>query len=178
MWQDQFLSMFIKKIKHIGYTIVPQHTHNNDWWPMWRKEIGQLIKYNPICFQKITEKDYILDTHSERLYLTGILHVHCFQTFCITRIMSWGNVPTKRLLRRVTGGFPLTHWGRVTHICIGKLTIIGSENGLSPSRRKAIVWTNAGLLSIGILRTYFSEISIKVQQFSLKKMHLKVSSAK
>ena len=26
----------------------------------------------------------------------------------------------------------LTHWGRATHICVGKLTIIGSDNGLSP----------------------------------------------
>ena len=26
----------------------------------------------------------------------------------------------------------LTHWGRVTHICVGNLTIIGSDNGLSP----------------------------------------------
>ena len=32
----------------------------------------------------------------------------------------------------------LTHWGRVTHICIGNLTIIGSDNGLSPGRRQAI----------------------------------------
>ena len=39
----------------------------------------------------------------------------------------------------------LTHWGRVTHICIGKLTIIGSDNGLLPSRRQAITWTNAGI---------------------------------
>ena len=28
----------------------------------------------------------------------------------------------------------LTHWGRVTHICVSKLTIIGSDNGLSPGR--------------------------------------------
>ena len=33
----------------------------------------------------------------------------------------------------------LTHWGRVTHICVGKLTIIGSDNGLSPERRQAII---------------------------------------
>ena len=26
----------------------------------------------------------------------------------------------------------LTHWGRVTHLCVSKLTIIGSDNGLSP----------------------------------------------
>ena len=44
---------------------------------------------------------------------------------------------------------PLTHWGRVTHICVSKLTIIGSDNGLSPDRRQAIIWTNAGLLLIG-----------------------------
>ena len=71
-----------------------------------------------------------------------------------------------------------THWGRVTHICVGKLTIIGSDNGLSLVRRQAIIWTNAGLLSIGPLRTYFSENLIKIQQFSLKKMHVKMSSAK
>ena len=32
----------------------------------------------------------------------------------------------------------LTHWGQVTHICVNKLTIIGSNNGLSPGRRQAI----------------------------------------
>ena len=40
----------------------------------------------------------------------------------------------------------LTHGARVTHICIGKLTIIGSDNGLSRGRRQAIIWTNAGIL--------------------------------
>ena len=45
----------------------------------------------------------------------------------------------------------LTHWGRVTHICVSDLTIIGSDNGLSPDRRQAIIWTNAGILSIGPL---------------------------
>ena len=72
----------------------------------------------------------------------------------------------------------LTHWGRVTHICVGKLIIIGSDNGLSPDRRQAILWTNARLLSMGPLRTYFNENLIKIQQFSLKKMHVKMSSAK
>ena len=37
----------------------------------------------------------------------------------------------------------LTHRGRVTHICLGKLAIIGSNNGLSPGGRQAIIWTNA-----------------------------------
>ena len=45
----------------------------------------------------------------------------------------------------------LTHWGRVTHICVGNLTIIGSDNGLSPERPQAIIWTKAGILLIGPL---------------------------
>ena len=72
----------------------------------------------------------------------------------------------------------LTHWGRVTHICVGKLTIIGSDNGLSPERRQAIIWTNAGILLIGPLETNFSEILIEIQTFSLKIIRLKMSSAK
>ena len=59
--------------------------------------------------------------------------------------------------------FSLTHRGRVTHICVSKLTIIGSDNGLSPIR------------SLG---TNFSEILSEVDTFSFTKLHLKVSSAK
>ena len=72
----------------------------------------------------------------------------------------------------------LTHWGRVTHICVNKLTIIGSDNGLSPGQRQAIIWTNAGILLIQSLGTNFSEILIEVLTFSFKKMHLNMSSAK
>ena len=73
---------------------------------------------------------------------------------------------------------PLTHWGRATHICVGKLTTIGSDNGLSPGRRQAIIWTIDGILLIGYLGTNFSEILIAILSFSFKKMHLKMSSAK
>ena len=44
-----------------------------------------------------------------------------------------------------TSSVILTHWDRVTHICISNHTIIGSDNGLSPGRRQAIIWTNAGV---------------------------------
>ena len=66
----------------------------------------------------------------------------------------------------------------MTHICVSKLSIIGSDNGLSPDRRQAIIWTNAGLLSIGPLRIYFNDNFFRIQQFSLKKMHVEMSSAK
>ena len=77
----------------------------------------------------------------------------------------------------------LTHWGRVTHICIIKLlvttlTIICSDNGLSPARHQAINWTNDGILLIGPVGTNFGEILIEIITFSFTKMRLKVSSAK
>ena len=72
----------------------------------------------------------------------------------------------------------LTHWGRVTHICVIDLTIIGSNDGLSPGRRQAIIWTNAGILLIGILGTNFSEILSEIHTFSCMKIHLKMSPAK
>ena len=72
----------------------------------------------------------------------------------------------------------LTHWGRVTHICVGNLTIIGPDNGLPPGRRQAIIWTNAGILLIGPWGTNFSEILIGIHTFSFKKINLKMSSAK
>ena len=72
----------------------------------------------------------------------------------------------------------LSHWGRVTHICISKLTIIGSDNGLTPGWRHAIIWTNARILLIRTSGTNFSEILSKIHAFSLKKMHLKMASSK
>ena len=44
------------------------------------------------------------------------------------------------------------------HICISKLTIIGSDNGLFPGWWQAIIWTNAGILLTGPLEPNFSEI--------------------
>ena len=66
----------------------------------------------------------------------------------------------------------------MTHICVSKLTIIGSDNGLSPGRRQAIIQTNAGISLIGPLGTNFSDILIGIQTCSFKKTHLKMSSAK
>ena len=47
-----------------------------------------------------------------------------------------------RATRRSYTAHLSTHWGRVTHICVSKLTIIGSDNGLSSRRRLAIFWTS------------------------------------
>ena len=72
----------------------------------------------------------------------------------------------------------LTHSGRARHICVSKLVIIGSDNGMSSDRRQAIISTNTGIVLIGPLGTNFSEILIEIHTFSFKKMLLKMSSGK
>ena len=71
-----------------------------------------------------------------------------------------------------------THWGWVTHICVINVTITGSDNGLSPVRRQAIIGTNAAALLIGPLGTKLYDILIRIHTFSLKKVNLNMSSGK
>ena len=59
--------------------------------------------------------------------------------------------------------------GRVTHICVNKLTISSSDNGLSPGRRQTITWTNAGILLFEHSVTNYSDILIEMHIFSFKK---------
>ena len=61
------------------------------------------------------------------------------------------------------------------YICISKLTIIGSDNGLLPRKCQTIIWTNDEILLVGPLGTNLSEILIEIQTFPFKKMHLKMS---
>ena len=61
---------------------------------------------------------------------------------------------------------------------VSKLTSNGSDNGLSPGRRLAIIWTSAEILLIGALGTNISEMLIKIHTLSFKKIHLKMSSGK
>ena len=51
---------------------------------------------------------------------------------------------------------------------VRKLTIIGLDNGLSPGRRQAFIWTNDRILLTGTLGTNFSEILAKFIYFYFK----------
>ena len=107
--------------------------------------------------------------------LTKIKHVLFRLAFCTKYSLISHYKGSHNMLMLVSH---LTHWGRATHICVSKFTISASDNGLSPGRCQAIIWNNAGILSIGLLGTNFSEILIKIMTFSFKKMRLKVSYAK
>ena len=95
----------------------------------------------------------------------------------------WGHVHNRVWVLMAWWGYinnwaTLTHWGRVTLICAGNQTIIGSDNGLSPGRRQAIIWTNAAILLIGPLGTNCNEILSEILTFSFTKIGLNVLSAK
>ena len=62
--------------------------------------------------------------------------------------------------RSFTRSANLTHWGWVMHTCISKRTNIGSDNGLPPGRRQAIIWTKAGILLIEPFVINCSEIFV------------------
>ena len=137
-------------------------------WRLWLYNMYKVLK-DMQCDQICNSSDYasiicIRLWHKELLFKINFCYLGT-PTLWIT----WSGIFVNLLL---------THWGRVTHICVGNLTIIGSDNGLSPDRRQAITWTNVGILLIGPLGTNFSEILIEIHTFSFKKIHLKMSFGK
>ena len=80
--------------------------------------------------------------------------------------------------QRPTSWHLFSSLGRVTHMCVSKLSSIGADNGLAPARRQAIIWTNAVILLIGPPGTNFSKLLFEIHTFSFKKIHLKISSGK
>ena len=133
-------------------------------WYKW------LLAWEGVSHVMTFDLDLYLQGHSTLFWL-GIQH-----DTIVWVIMRRRGVSSER--RRSSLASALTHWGRGTHICVSELSIVGSDNGLSPGRCQAIIWTNAGILLIGPLGTKFNEILIEIHTFSFKKMRLKVSSAK
>ena len=149
-------------------------------------------KWQPLCLGLNVINSYV--KHEYRIYCSGLkrydMH-NLFQRFWplslpfadahnlkITAASYFMTLDWNDQFETIMLTVYLTHWGRVTHICVSKLTIIGSNNGLSPGRRQAIIWTNAEILLIGPLGTNFGEFLVVIHTFSFNKMHLKMSSAK
>ena len=145
------------------------------------KAISQEVPHDQTSIIKI-ENTYLkfhsnLPGYNELTYTTASMEIMYVFAFNIIHDVFICTSCEHSLTRKTrTRLISLTHWGRVTHICVSKLTIIGSDNGLSPGRRQAIIWTNAGILLIGPWGTNFSEILIEIHTFSFNKMHLKMSA--
>ena len=146
---------------------------------MWEYSFGlQIINNKGMCYDYTTHYNmwWLACNGGDAGYLSADVRQYTLQQlhrkfvcWCQTIYITAINSNSTKLL---------THWGRVMHICISKLTTIGSDIGLSPGRRQAIIWTNAGILSTGALGTNFSENLIEILTFSFTKMRLKVSSVK
>ena len=126
--------------------------------------------HGPLLCHKITYK-----LHGHATHNWGDTDITCEKTGNLRTLPSHFNMV---IFLKIQKNNLLTHWGRVTHIRFSKLTSVGSDNGLLPGRRQAIIWTNAGILLIGPLGINFSENLIEIHIFSFKKMHLKMSSGK
>ena len=95
-------------------------------------------------------------------------------SFAVNKQQDWAaGWPCLHVLTHIS-----THWGRVAHICVNKLNNIGSDNGLSPGRRQAIISTNDKKMLNRTLGANFSDILGEIHAISFKKMHLKMSSGK
>ena len=110
------------------------------------------------------------------IYLDNVMIWKCFlhywpfvtgnhRSFCFEDVPTDSNTMYKGIynwfmnriyLRYSNSLFKVGHWnywGRVTHICVSKLTNIGSDNGLSPGPRHAIIWSSTVISSIGPMET-------------------------
>ena len=114
---------------------------------------------------------YLNDDETFSFVLTSVK----FTIFILVRWISLSVVWKKKWICNM----PATHRGRVTHICATKLDhpSLAQIIGLSPVRRQAIIWTNAGILWNGIYGTISIEILIESRAFSFKK-HFKMSPTK
>ena len=92
-----------------------------------------------------------------------------FQILSPTAVQNIGNFADYHVALR------LAEWRKDASVTYA---IIGADTGLAPTRRQAIIWTNAGISSIVPLGTNFSEILSEIHILLFKEMHLKMSSAK
>ena len=79
---------------------------------------------------------------------TASVFVHQHTQGSVDGIFDWNCGCWWRVGERPVGcprnkrGVMLTHWGRMMHICVSKLTTIGSDNSLSPPSHYLNQWWN------------------------------------
>ena len=135
----------------------------------------------PMCLQKLCKCTIIYYYNASLCKKVRHYFHHNFVLFTFNSKLSflfyYVNLPKGEVLVNLCVS-TLINWGWVTHICVGNLTIIGSDNYLSPGRCHAIIWTDAGILLIWPSETDFNEILIKNHTFSFKTIYLKMSSGR
>ena len=99
------------------------------------------MKINNLC--SITQKHMLSHTH-----INTNTHVYAGNVVTVPQHTESGQLCA----------WSLTHWGRVTHIYVSELIIIGSDNDLAGGRHRAMIWRSAVISLIRTLDTNFGEI--------------------
>ena len=136
-------------------------------WDLWNRTIRKAslhADHPPMCLKMLCKCTIIQYCNASLCKNVRHHFRHHFVLFTFNSMLSflfhYVNLPKGELFVNLCVS-TLIDWGRVTHICVGNLAIIGSDNCLSPGRRHAIIWTDAGILLIGPSETDFNEILIK-----------------
>ena len=110
---------------------------------------GKYILYNSNSYQVETNcVNGIIDKHPSSLIKIIAFHA-------LSLLLTFGiHVHLQQYIEAELRKYALVNWAT-----------IGSDNGLSPGRRQAIIWTNAGILLIGPLWTNLGEILIEIIYF-------------
>ena len=169
----------------------PVQTKFQIWWrlyqPWWHHQMGTFSAFLAIC----AGNSPVSGEFPTQRPVTRSFDV--FFDLCLNKRLSkqswgwwfetlscslWRHCNGRHVMTRFWAQLALTHWGRVTHIYVSKLNIIGSDNGLLLGQRQAIIWTNAIILLIQSLGTNLSDILIEILIFSFMLMPWKMSSGK
>ena len=109
---------------------------------------GQMDRVKPVYPpNNFVDKTQVSSQHNLLVCIQRNIHrVHTL--FCCSLVLVGFTLILSDYLTHMS---TLTHWGQVMHICVSKLTTIGPDNGLAPSRWQAVIWTNTAILSIQTL---------------------------
>ena len=134
-------------------------------WPYFHSDDNNCFQDKPICTGLSFCITHIFYMHRVQClnYSFKLSQVKLKKAFFVNKVVYHNTFFNKQIC--IIRCFQ-THWGRVTHICVSKLTIISSDNGLSPGCHQAIIWTNAGKLLFGPPGTNFNKILIEMHTFS------------
>ena len=166
VFEFEFGSFMSQDVLSISTVLLQQRWRGNSPMHVWPR------------FSQIVIEIYPRKYKYKQLKACGSLKktLHC-QTSLTTYVLRWCDCFRVFNDSTSTCCDLLLFWSNNANIWASKLRSIGSDNGLPPGRRQAIIWTNAGILSIGPLGTNI-EILIEIHTFSFKKMHMKMSSGK
>ena len=157
------------RLQHLQNRLTHSDLFNSQWQRPWSTPLKVMVccptapnHFLNKCWLAVNERFW---RQFYAYFNSNIQNINSMLSFEIIAMFArgrWVKITFKQLRVILNVHRQLSHWGRVTHICVNKLTIMGSVNGLSSGRRQAIIWTNAEILLIGPLGTNFSEILIEI----------------